>query len=253
MSSRPADGRLPAGARPSRRGALATGIVAVAAQLAFLMAVVPSPAASQSSAASATLLEAIDLYTGVAGRVDDAAARRLLEEAASDPGDPIAVMWMARVHSTGRMTFPRDQARARSIAAGVIDRVRDLAAVGDVEAAFLMGTAYDEALGVDQDFGEAMRWYRRAAHSGHVLATHNVGNMYRDGRGVDVDHEAAAMWWLRAARAGDVIPALRLGEAYEAGRGVPADRDSARRWYEKAAAAGNATAAAALERLGGSG
>ena len=98
---------------------------------------------------------------------------------------------------------------------------------------------------------DLMRWYRRAAHRGHVLAVHNVGNMYRDGRGVDVDHARAAMWWLRAARAGDVIPALRLGEAYEAGRGVPPSVERARQWYEKAAAAGNATAAEALERIGG--
>ena len=192
-----------------------------------------------------------DSYTGVAGRVDDTEARRLLEAAAADPNDALATMWIARVHSTGRMTFPRDPERARQIASAVIDQIRGLAASGDVEAAFLMGTAYDESLGVDQDYGEAMRWYRRAAHMGHVLAAHNVGNMYRDGRGVDVDHASAAMWWLRAARAGDVIPALRLGEAYEAGRGVPQSPGTARGWYERAAAAGNAAAAEALERLGG--
>lgn len=210
-----------------------------------------APLQAQETVADARLLESIDLYTGVAGRVDDAAARRLLEAVASNPDDVLATMWVARVHSTGRMTFSRDPDRAREIASGVIDDVRRLAAVGDVEATFLMGTAYDESLGVEQDFDEAMRWYRRAAHRGHVLAVHNVGNMYRDGRGVDVDHARAAMWWLRAARAGDVIPSLRLGEAYEAGRGVPLSVEHARHWYEKAAAAGNATAAEALERIGG--
>ena len=209
-----------------------------------------APLRAQETVADARLLESIDLYTGVAGHVDDATARQLLEAAASDPDDVLATMWIARVHSTGRMTFPRDPERAREIASGVIDELRGLAADGDVEATFLMGTAYDESLGVEQDFGEAMRWYRRAAHMGHVLAVHNVGNMYRDGRGVDVDHARAAMRWLRAARAGDVIPALRLGEAYEAGRGLPRSLEDARQWYEKAAAAGNATAAQALERIG---
>ena len=98
----------------------------------------------------------------------------------------------------------------------MIDRIRDLAAEGDVEATFLMGTAYDEALGVEQDYLEAMRWYRRAAHMGHVLAVHNVGNMYRDGRGVDVDHATAAMWWLRAARAGDAVLDVMLLEPQRA-------------------------------------
>ena len=209
------------------------------------------PLAAQETGADPRLLQSIDLYTGVAGHVDDAEARRLLEAAASNPNDALATMWIARVHSTGRMTFPVDPDHARQVASRVIDRVRDLAADGDVEAAFLMGTAYDESLGVEQDYHEAMRWYRKAAHRGHVLAVHNVGNMYRDGRGIEVDHARAAIWWLRAARAGDVIPALRLGEAYEAGRGVPLDAETARTWYEQAAAVGNATAAEALERIGG--
>ena len=221
-----------------------TGVAWIAAVGLLL----PSPVSAQTQA-DPRLLEAIDWYTGTAGHVDDARAKALLEEVSADEEDSLARMWIARVLSRGRMGFERDEERARTIGAAVIAEVRTLAALGDVEAAFLMGTAYDEGLGFDVDDLEAMRWYRRAAHRGHVLATHNVGNMHRDGRGVDVDHAAAAMWWLRAARAGDVIPALRLGEAYEAGRGVPANLAHARSWYEKAAAAGNATAAEALTRL----
>lgn len=197
------------------------------------------------------LLRAIDLYTGVAGRVDDREARTLLESAAGDGGNVLARMWMARVYSRGRMTFERDEARARSIADGLFDRLRGLAAAGDVEALFLMGTAYDEGLGVPVDHPEAMRWYRRAAARGHVLAAHNVGNMYRDGRGVTADLRAAVRWWLRAARAGDAIPALRLGEAFEGGLGVTRDLERARYWYGQAAEAGNEDAAQALRRLAG--
>ncbi len=207
-------------------------------------------AARPGTVADTRLLEAIDLYTGVAGRVDDARARELLLEIARDPADVLAQMWIARVHSRGRMGFERNEATAQKIAGTVIGHVRTLAASGDVEAQFLMGTAYDETLGVPLDYPEAMRWYRRAAARGHVLAAHNVGNMYRDGRGVAVDHATAAQWWLRAARAGDAIPQLRLGEAFEAGRGVRRDLDSARYWYGRAAALGNAAAAEALQRLG---
>jgi len=204
-----------------------------------------------STSADARLLESIAHYMGVTGLVDDTRARRLLEDVALDADDALAQMWIARVHSRGRMGFERDEPQARSIAASVIGRIRDLAAAGDVEALFLMGTAYDEGLGAEVDYPEALRWYKRAAARGHILAAHNVGNVYRDGRGVDPNPTAAAKWWLRAARAGDVIPALRLGEAFEAGRGVAENIDSARLWYEKAAAAGNATAAGALERLAG--
>ena len=61
-----------------------------------------------------TLLEAVDWYTGVAGAVDDTRARELLEEAAAGEG-PLSVMWLARVHSTGRMGFPRDEERPRAM------------------------------------------------------------------------------------------------------------------------------------------
>lgn len=225
-----------------------------AALLACLTLVIGLPAVASAqrpgaaTSATPTLLEAIEWYTGVTGRVDDDRARTLLLEAASDASDPLARMWIARVHARGRMGFEPDEERARSIGAEVLPAIRRLAAAGDVEAAFLMGTAYDEGLGVGIDYPEALRWYRRAAASGHVLAAHNVGNVYRDGRGVPVDHAAAARWWLRAARAGDVIPQLRLGEAFEAGRGVTRDLAIARTWYERAAAAGNAAAAAALRR-----
>lgn len=205
--------------------------------------------AGVETTASPDLLLAIDLYTGVAGRVDDEEARRLLERAVRDRGDVLARMWIARVHSRGRMTFPRDEAMARALGAELLPAVRDLAAAGDVEAAFLMGTAFDEGLGVSVDYLEAMRWYRRAAHRGHVLAVHNIGNMYRDGRGVDEDPPAAVRWWLRAARAGDAIPALRLGEAFERGWGVDENRDRARFWYSRAAELGNEAAAEGLRRL----
>ena len=208
-----------------------------------------TPGTAQQTLAGIGLLEAIELYTGVSGQVNEQEASRLLKLEATDSSDVIATMWIARVHSTGRMTFPHKPALAKQIASGVIDEVRNLAASGDVEASFLMGTAYDESLGVTQDYGEAMRWYRRAADSGHILASHNIGNMYRDGRGVGQYPRRAAAWWLRAARAGDVIPALRLGEAYEAGRGVPQSHSIARYWYQRAAAAGNVSATVALTRI----
>lgn len=198
------------------------------------------------------LLEAVDWYTGVAGAVDDARARELLEQAL-ERGGPLALMWLARVHSTGRMGFPRDEERARQVAAQVIDEVERAAEAGVLEAVFLMGTAYDEGLGKPVDPVQAAEWHRRAGERGHVLGAHNLGNQYAAGRGVEESHAAAAEWWLRAAERGDAITQLRLGEAYEAGRGVPLDLDRAREWYGRAAAAGNAQAREALGRLGGVG
>ncbi len=206
-------------------------------------ACVPAPAEPHTA-----LVEAIDHYTGVAGAVDDGRARELLEQAAAT-GDPLAVMWMARVHSTGRMGYPRDEERAREIAAGVIRKVQRAAESGVIEAVFLMGTAYDEGLGKPVDLVLAASWHRRAAERGHVLGAHNLGNNYAEGRGVGEDPAQAVEWWTRAAERGDAITQLRLGEAYEAGRGVARDLEAAREWYGKAAAAGNAQAREGLDRL----
>lgn len=195
-----------------------------------------------------TLLEAIDWYTGVAGAVDNDRARELLEKAVAG-GGPLATMWLARVHSTGRMGFSHDLERAREIAAGVIDKVQRAAESGVLEAVFLMGTAYDEGLGKPVGHERAALWHCRAAERGHVLGAHNIGNQYSEGRGVAVDHALAVEWWTRAAEKGDAITQLRLGEAYEAGRGVTQDIDAAWDWYSRSAAAGNQEARQALERL----
>jgi len=207
-------------------------------------------AAQANTVADARLLEVIDIYTGVSGRLDDDSARALLLEVADDEHDVLAQMWIARVYSRGRMGFAQDEERARDMSDDLIADIRALAAGGDVEAIFLMGTAYDEGLGVDVDYPEAVRWYRRSAAMNHVLGAHNLGNTYRDGRGVEVDPAAAVKWWLRAARAGDATTQLRLGEAFEAGRGVRLDLDRARYWYGRSAESGNTAAAAALDRLG---
>ena len=207
------------------------------------------PETASSSVASATLLEAIDWYTGVAGSVDDERAKALLEEAVEE-GDPLSIMWLARVHSRGRMGFPQDTARARSLAGGVIDDVEALAQDGAVEAVFLMGTAFDEGLGRPMDPAQAALWHRRAAEQGHVLGSHNLGNQLSAGRGIVENPEEAVRWWRVAADQGDAITQLRLGEAYEAGRGVTASPDSALMWYGRSAEAGNASAQEALERLG---
>ena len=240
-----ADRPLPQGLRAGHPGNVRRLAVVGPTAILLLVSACAAPPAEPDPA----LREAIDWYTGVAGAVKDARARELLEEAARE--DPLAVMWRARVHSTGRMGYPRDQELARDIARTVISDVQRAAESGVLEAVFLMGTAYDEGLGKPLDPERAAAWHRRAAERGHVLGAHNLGNAYAAGRGVPEDHALAAEWWTRAAEQGDAITQLRLGEAHEAGRGVPHDLDKALEWYRRAAAAGNAQAREALERLGG--
>lgn len=198
---------------------------------------------------SGPLASAVAWYTGTAGRVDDTRARTLLLEAV-ESRDPLALMWLARSYSRGRMGFDHDPARARATAAEVIGAVEGRAARGEVEAVFLMGTAFDEGLGTPEDPAAAVRWFERAAKAGHTLARHNLGNALSTGRGVTQDASQAVRWWTMAAASGDAVPQLRLGAAYEHGRGVAKNLEEARRWYTEAARRGNIEAQQALARLG---
>jgi len=196
------------------------------------------------------LYEAIHWYTGQAGHIDDPLARELLERAAVDK-DAISVMWLARVYSTGRMTYPADKQRAVMLAAAVMPEIEALALAGNAEAGFLLGTAWAEGLGKQEDPEMALQWYRRAAAQGHVLAQHNIGNLYFSGTGVGQSDTEAVHWWQLAAKAGDAVPMYRLGTMYELGRGVDADSEQALAWYQAAARRRYPAAIEAVARLSG--
>ncbi len=215
-----------------------------------LAAVTPTVAAQEAASLDPRLEAVIGFYTGTTGQVDDARAHELLLEAAGD-GDALSQMWLARCYSRGRMLFERDQARARELAAEVIDEVRALAEQDSGAAAFLMGTAHAEALGVEEDLGRAIHWYFRAAGLGDVLAQHNLGNAYRRGNGVIQDAVMAAYWYRQSARQGDALTAFWLGQMYERGEGVTQSREEALRWYREGASRGNTRAIDALAELEG--
>jgi len=155
------------------------------------------------------------------------------------------------VYSTGRMGFKADTKRASEIASRVIGTVEALAGTGNVEAQFLMGTAFAEGLGKARDDEAAVTWYRRAAEAGHLLAQHNLGNVYDSGTGVKRDPVQAVAWWRRAADQGDAIPQFQLGRSYERGVGVNKDIREALAWYRNSAARGYGRAIEAVERMEG--
>ena len=129
---------------------------------------------------------------------------------------------------------------------------------------------YGVGLGVSQDYGEAMKWFRRAAEQGHgearyivthssgndvppalarevakwlrraaergdVVAQYTLGNMYSQGQGVAQDHAEAAIWYQRAAEQGAADAQLAIGTMYDRGLGVRRDDVQAHKWYDLAA------------------
>ena len=78
-----------------------------------------------------------------------------------------------------------------------------LAKQGDAIAQVLLGTMYENGLGVKQDDFEAMKWYRKAAEQGYASAQLILGISYLFGRGVQVNKSLAKEWFSKACDNGD--------------------------------------------------
>ena len=62
---------------------------------------------------------------------------------------------------------------------------------------------YNLGIGVQQDYAEALKWYRLAADQGRADAQDILGTMYAQGRGVPQDYVRAHMWLNLSAAKGD--------------------------------------------------
>ena len=78
------------------------GMLLLASSLAAAAAPQTKPGDSRD-----LLQQAVAYYTGTAGRVDEAKARELFEEAA-EAGDPRATMWIAFCYADAACGFPWD-------------------------------------------------------------------------------------------------------------------------------------------------
>ncbi len=58
---------------------------------------------------------------------------------------------------------------------------------------------YHTGQGVQQDYAEAAKWYRKAAVQGVAAAQYNLGLMYTNGHGVTQDYAEAVKWYRKAA------------------------------------------------------
>src|SRR5580700_2149089 len=98
---------------------------------------------------------------------------------------------------------------------------------------------YHEGYGVPQDYGEATRWWRKAAEQGDAKAQDGLGFAYRRGEGVAQDYAEAVRWYRKSAEQDYANAEYDLGYMYYYGYGVPQDRVEANRLFHEAAAHGN--------------
>jgi TPR repeat protein len=126
---------------------------------------------------------------------------------------------------------------------------RQAATRGNALAQVAIGNLYGMGEGVSQDYGEALRWYRLAAAQGNYEAENDIGFFYLSGWGVMQDYTQALLWFRKAADQGNEVAERNIGMMHLRGLGVAQDRAEAIRWFRKAATRGDPDAKEALQAL----
>src|ERR1700677_614732 len=78
----------------------------------------------------------------------------------------------------------------------LLTEIRAKAEKGDAKFQGYLGDAfYFNALGVAQDYVEAVKWYRKAAEQNDARVQFNLGICYDKGQGVAQDSVETVKWW----------------------------------------------------------
>lgn len=109
---------------------------------------------------------------------------------------------------------------------------------GYAKAQYYEGILYENGLGRDQDYKQAMSCFRQAADQDYAPALNQIGYLYYNGFGVDADPSQAAYYQKLAAAQGYAPAQVNLGYLYENGYGVGQDYDTALAYYKLAEAQG---------------
>lgn len=110
---------------------------------------------------------------------------------------------------------------------------------GDAQAQYDIGLSYYKGNGVEQNYAEAIKWYRKAAKQGYVHAQVDLGFAFESGNGVKQNYEEAVKWYRKAVEQGDSYAQYNLGVCYENGKGLKKDMSEAVHLYQLAANQGD--------------
>ncbi len=92
--------------------------------------------------------------------------------------------------------------------------IRNQAEQGDAKAQHELGVLLAVGKGGQQNYIEAVQWFRRAAERGHGGAQFWLGNLYMRGAGVPRDTAQMIQWWRKAALQGNINAQYSLGTAF---------------------------------------
>lgn len=105
--------------------------------------------------------------------------------------------------------------------------------IGNASAAYKLGEAYENGVGVPQDPATALEWYRQSAAKGDKYAELRVGWFYHKGITLPADPKIAASWYRLAAEKDNIWAYHMLAFMLMDGEGVPKDLALARTYFER--------------------
>ena len=106
---------------------------------------------------------------------------------------------------------------------------------GDADSQFQLAKCYYYGNGVETNYAEAAKWFRRSAEQGHVEAQFDIGTMNADGKGVAKNWIEAEQWFRKAAEQDFPQAQLDLCMMYAEGVGVDKNQAEAEKWFNKIA------------------
>jgi TPR repeat protein/predicted esterase len=106
---------------------------------------------------------------------------------------------------------------------------------GVLDSIDMLGVCYEMGRGVDLDYSEAFKWYSKSAEKGHPSSQMSLGRFYQEGKGVKKDETEAVKWFRKSADQGFMYAQNALGVCFSDGSGVKQDYEEAVKWFQKAA------------------
>jgi TPR repeat protein len=140
-------------------------------------------------------------------------------------------------------------ALAQSAENNEFNETQRLAREGDISAQFDLGLMYYKGQGVEQDYSQAMKWFKLAAEHGIPEAQFNLGIMYSDEKASWHNFTEAMKWFQKAARQDYTKAQYNIGVMYILGEGVPPDSIKAYAWLSLAYGNGEQKAKNVLLKL----
>ena len=192
------------------------------------------------------LVEALRMYGDRDDPSEYKAVLERLKRSADEGGNPLAAVWLGRMHFAGRCGLREDRDMGLMISSGYLNSLRQLARQEDTWAQFLLGALVEDGFMVEEDPSAAFDWFTKAAAQQDRMAEYMLGYLHGVGRGVKQDDRLAYTWFLKAAKQGLLAAQYQVGWLTERGRGTDQNKAEAFDWYQMAADRGLVKAMARL-------